>query len=92
MLVTLICKFLCFREDNEHEDADDMEPLEKDAVEPQDDADTILQKPVVNRQSIKMCIKRSMKRIDFINNSVQDVQEKYPYLNEADLVRNYYNF
>ncbi|XP_034245755.1 uncharacterized protein LOC117647890 [Thrips palmi] len=64
---------------------DDAEP--QDEVEPQDDADMILQKPVVNKQSVKMCITKSTKRIPFIKtHAVQVVLNKYPYLKEADLL------
>lgn len=52
-----------------------------------DEADTILQRPVMNRQSVKMCIVASNTRIEFIKTkSVEEVLLKYPYLKEADLV------
>ncbi|XP_034255335.1 uncharacterized protein LOC117653640 [Thrips palmi] len=52
-----------------------------------DEAEIILQKPVVNRQSIKRCISESTYRIRFIkSNPVDVVLAKYPYLKEADLL------
>lgn len=52
-----------------------------------DEADNILQRPVINKQSVRMCIAASTTRIEFMTkNSVEDVVFKYPYLKEADLV------
>lgn len=53
-----------------------------------DEADDILQKPVVNKTSVKMCLSSSTARIPYIkSHSVVDVLEKYPCFKEADLVR-----
>jgi len=78
---------LCPREgerDNTAEEADEL-------LDEGDEADEVLQKPVVNKGSIKMCMSASTTRIPYIkDHTVQEVLIKYPYLSEADLVRRDY--
>lgn len=53
-----------------------------------DEADEILRRPVQNKNSVKLCIKKSVKRIQFIKkHTVEEVLSTYPYLREPDLVR-----
>lgn len=63
----------------------------EDIIVDTDESDEILQRPVQNKDTVKLALSSSQKRYNFIKtNGVVPCLSTYPYMKEADLVWIYF--